>query len=93
MAGLELAATGADVRIYERSERVPDDRGAGIVMQPETLHVLTSRCGLREEERFAAPRFLRSATGKPWRSKVLRMSRAKSSLTFLIMKRHELICL
>jgi 2-polyprenyl-6-methoxyphenol hydroxylase-like FAD-dependent oxidoreductase len=50
MAGLELAAAGADVRIYERSERVPDDRGAGIVMQPETLHVLTSRGGLREEE-------------------------------------------
>jgi 2-polyprenyl-6-methoxyphenol hydroxylase-like FAD-dependent oxidoreductase len=50
MAGLELAAAGADMRIYERSERMPDDRGAGIVMQPETLHVLTSRCGLREEE-------------------------------------------
>jgi len=31
MAGLELAAAGAEVRIYERSERVPDDRGAGII--------------------------------------------------------------
>jgi 2-polyprenyl-6-methoxyphenol hydroxylase-like FAD-dependent oxidoreductase len=50
MAGLELAAASADVRIYESSGRVPDDRGAGIVMQPETLHVLTSRCRLREEE-------------------------------------------
>ena len=28
-----------------------DDRGAGIVMQPETLQMLTQRCGLAEEDR------------------------------------------
>jgi 2-polyprenyl-6-methoxyphenol hydroxylase-like FAD-dependent oxidoreductase len=50
MAGIELKAAGVDVEIYERSERVPDDRGAGIVMQPETLHMLTARCGLSESE-------------------------------------------
>ena len=49
MSGLELAAAGADVRIYERSEREPDDRGAGIVMQPETQRMLSVHAGLREE--------------------------------------------
>jgi 2-polyprenyl-6-methoxyphenol hydroxylase-like FAD-dependent oxidoreductase len=50
MTGLELLAAGADVHIYERSRRMPDDRGAGIVMQPETLNILTRRCGLREDQ-------------------------------------------
>ncbi len=40
MAGLELRSAGCDVTICERSGRVLDDRGAGIVMQPETLHLL-----------------------------------------------------
>src|SRR5712671_3006019 len=39
-AGLELASVGCDVSIFERSDRVLDDRGAGIVMQAETLHLL-----------------------------------------------------
>jgi len=50
MAGLELRAAGVPVSIHERSERVLDDRGAGIVMQPETQQVLIKRCGLRQEE-------------------------------------------
>ena len=50
MAGLELRAAGLPVSIHERSERVLDDRGAGIVMQPETQRVLIKRCGLRQEE-------------------------------------------
>jgi 2,6-dihydroxypyridine 3-monooxygenase len=50
MAGLELLAAGADVHIFERSGRVLDDRGAGIVMQPHTLRILTERCGLDEAQ-------------------------------------------
>jgi 2-polyprenyl-6-methoxyphenol hydroxylase-like FAD-dependent oxidoreductase len=49
-AGLELQAAGLRVSIHERSERVLDDRGAGIVMQPETHQLLSERCGLREEQ-------------------------------------------
>ncbi len=48
--GLELQHAGCDVEIFERSPRVLDDRGAGIVMQAETLHLLTRRCGLAEDE-------------------------------------------
>ena len=50
MAGLELRAAGLPVSIHERSERVLDDRGAGIVMQAETQRILIRRCGLRQEE-------------------------------------------
>jgi 2-polyprenyl-6-methoxyphenol hydroxylase-like FAD-dependent oxidoreductase len=50
VAGLELRAAGLPVSIHERSERVLDDRGAGIVMQPDTQQVLIKRCGLRQEE-------------------------------------------
>jgi 2-polyprenyl-6-methoxyphenol hydroxylase-like FAD-dependent oxidoreductase len=49
-AGLELQAAGLQVSIHERSERVLDDRGAGIVMQPETQRLLSERCGLHEEQ-------------------------------------------
>jgi 2-polyprenyl-6-methoxyphenol hydroxylase-like FAD-dependent oxidoreductase len=49
-AGLELRAAGLQVSIHERSERVLDDRGAGIVMQPETQQILIRRCGLKEDE-------------------------------------------
>jgi 2-polyprenyl-6-methoxyphenol hydroxylase-like FAD-dependent oxidoreductase len=38
------------VSIHERSERVLDDRGAGIVMQPDTQQILIERCGLKEDE-------------------------------------------
>jgi 2-polyprenyl-6-methoxyphenol hydroxylase-like FAD-dependent oxidoreductase len=34
-AGIELHHAGCDVEIFERSPRVLDDRGAGIVMQAE----------------------------------------------------------
>ena len=47
-AGLELRAAGLRVSIHERSERVLDDRGAGIVLQPDTQQILSERCGLRE---------------------------------------------
>ena len=50
MTGTELWKAGADVRIYERSTRVLDDRGAGIVMQPETSHFLVECCGLDPEK-------------------------------------------
>jgi 2-polyprenyl-6-methoxyphenol hydroxylase-like FAD-dependent oxidoreductase len=50
MTGIEMAAAGCDVHIYERCERVLDDRGAGIVMQAETRHFLVDRCGLSERE-------------------------------------------
>jgi 2-polyprenyl-6-methoxyphenol hydroxylase-like FAD-dependent oxidoreductase len=36
MSGIELRAAGVAVFIHERSDGVLDDRGAGIVMQPET---------------------------------------------------------
>lgn len=49
-AGLELRAAGLQVSIHERSARVLDDRGAGIVMQPETQQILIRRCGLKEDE-------------------------------------------
>jgi 2-polyprenyl-6-methoxyphenol hydroxylase-like FAD-dependent oxidoreductase len=49
-AGLELRAAGLQVSIHERSERVLDDRGAGIVMQSETQQFLSERCGLRQEQ-------------------------------------------
>ena len=49
-AGLELKAAGLRVSIHERSERVLDDRGAGIVLQPETVQLLSERCGLRGEQ-------------------------------------------
>jgi 2-polyprenyl-6-methoxyphenol hydroxylase-like FAD-dependent oxidoreductase len=50
MAGIESLHAGCDVEIFERSPRALDDRGAGIVMQSETLHMLTHRCGLAEDE-------------------------------------------
>lgn len=49
MMGLELRAAGMRTVIHERSGRVEDDRGAGIVMQPETLRILSVRCGVPEE--------------------------------------------
>jgi 2-polyprenyl-6-methoxyphenol hydroxylase-like FAD-dependent oxidoreductase len=49
-AGLELKAAGLRVSVHERSERVLDDRGAGIVLQPETVQLLSERCGLRGEQ-------------------------------------------
>ncbi len=48
MAGLELRSAGCHVTICERSDRVLDDRGAGIVMQAETLHLLKKH-GLADE--------------------------------------------
>jgi 2-polyprenyl-6-methoxyphenol hydroxylase-like FAD-dependent oxidoreductase len=50
MSGIELRAAGVVVSIHERSDRVLDDRGAGIVMQPGTLGILTGRCGLKENQ-------------------------------------------
>jgi hypothetical protein len=48
MSGIELRAAGVAVSIHERSDL--DDRGAGIVMQPGTLGILTGRCGLKENQ-------------------------------------------
>ena len=39
-AGVCLRAAGWRVNVFERSQVVMDDRGAGIVLQPETLHLL-----------------------------------------------------
>lgn len=50
MTGLELRAAGTAVEIYERSRRTPDDRGAGIVMQPETMDLLRRHAHLTEDE-------------------------------------------
>src|SRR5258705_12040984 len=50
MAGIESLHAGCDVEIFGRSPSALDDRGAGIVMQSETLHMLTHRCGLAEDE-------------------------------------------
>jgi hypothetical protein len=49
-AGIELRTAGLQVSIHECSERVLDDRGAGIVMQPDTQQILIERCGLHEEK-------------------------------------------
>ena len=50
MTALELRAAGAEVEVFERSQRVLDDRGAGIVMQAETLEMLTARGTMQEAE-------------------------------------------
>ena len=39
-AGVCLRAAGWRVNIFERSQGVMDDRGAGIVLQPQTLNLL-----------------------------------------------------
>jgi 2-polyprenyl-6-methoxyphenol hydroxylase-like FAD-dependent oxidoreductase len=50
MTGIVLKALDLDVHIYERSPRVLDDRGAGIVLQAETEIFLTQYAGLRSEQ-------------------------------------------
>ena len=50
MTGIVLEAAGMDVDIYERSPKVLDDRGAGIVMQAETETFLTQYGGLKPEQ-------------------------------------------
>src|SRR5260221_3465223 len=47
MTGIVMKAIGVDARIYERSPKVLDDRGAGIVMQAETETFLTQYGGLK----------------------------------------------
>src|SRR3984885_8008954 len=50
MTGIVMKAIGVDAHIFERSPRVLDDRGAGIVMQAETEIYLTQFAGLRTEQ-------------------------------------------
>jgi 2-polyprenyl-6-methoxyphenol hydroxylase-like FAD-dependent oxidoreductase len=50
MTGIVMKAIGVDAHIYERSPKVLDDRGAGIVMQAETEIFLTQYAGLRPEQ-------------------------------------------
>ena len=50
MTGIVMKAIGVDAHIYERSPKVLDDRGAGIVMQAETETFLTQYAGLRREQ-------------------------------------------
>ena len=50
MTGIALKAIGVDAHIYERSPKVLDDRGAGIVMQAETETFLTQYANLRPEQ-------------------------------------------
>src|SRR5260221_5294030 len=47
MTGIVMKAIGVDARIYERSPKVLDDRGAGIVMQAETETFLTQYGGFK----------------------------------------------
>ncbi len=49
MTGIVLKASGMDVDIYERSPKVLDDRGAGIVIQAETETFLTLYGGLKPD--------------------------------------------
>lgn len=50
MTGIELLRAGADPHIYEQSTHFLDDRGAGIVVQPETSDFLINRCGVKPKE-------------------------------------------
>ena len=50
MTGIVMKAIGVDAHIYERSPKVLDDRGAGIVMQAETETFLTQYAGLSPEQ-------------------------------------------
>jgi 2-polyprenyl-6-methoxyphenol hydroxylase-like FAD-dependent oxidoreductase len=50
MTGIVMKAIGVDAHIYERSAKVLDDRGAGIVMQAETETFLTQYAGLCPEQ-------------------------------------------
>jgi 2-polyprenyl-6-methoxyphenol hydroxylase-like FAD-dependent oxidoreductase len=50
MTGIVMRAIGVEAHIFERSPRVLDDRGAGIVMQAETETFLTQYAGLRPEQ-------------------------------------------
>ena len=50
MTGIVMKAIGLDAHIYERSPKVLDDRGAGIVMQAETETFLTQYAGLSPEQ-------------------------------------------
>jgi 2-polyprenyl-6-methoxyphenol hydroxylase-like FAD-dependent oxidoreductase len=50
MTGIVMKSVGVDAHIYERSLKVLDDRGAGIVMQAETETFLTQYAGLRPEQ-------------------------------------------
>jgi 2-polyprenyl-6-methoxyphenol hydroxylase-like FAD-dependent oxidoreductase len=50
MTGIVLKAIGVEARIYERSPKVLDNRGAGIVMQAETETFLTQYAGLGPEQ-------------------------------------------
>jgi 2-polyprenyl-6-methoxyphenol hydroxylase-like FAD-dependent oxidoreductase len=50
MTGIVMKEAGAQVDIYERSDKVLDDRGAGIVMQAETETFLTQYARLKPEQ-------------------------------------------
>src|SRR3984893_12525731 len=47
-AGILLRKIGWEVNIFERSPQSPSDRGAGIVMQQETLELLRL-CGAKDD--------------------------------------------
>ena len=50
-AGIVLRKIGWEVNVYERSSQSLSDRGAGIVMQPETLDMLRL-CGAKTDAEF-----------------------------------------
>jgi 2-polyprenyl-6-methoxyphenol hydroxylase-like FAD-dependent oxidoreductase len=50
MTGIVMKVAEADVHIYERTQKVLDDRGAGIVLQAETKAFLRNVCRLRPEK-------------------------------------------
>jgi hypothetical protein len=50
MTRIVLKAMGVHTHIFERAQRILDDRGAGIVMLAETEIFLTQYAGLRSEQ-------------------------------------------
>jgi 2-polyprenyl-6-methoxyphenol hydroxylase-like FAD-dependent oxidoreductase len=68
MTGIVLKAVGLDVHIYERSPRVLDDRGAGIVMQAETEIFLTQDAGLRSEQTGVMLKYRQYLNSRPGRT-------------------------
>ncbi|OXY88037.1 hypothetical protein BEK98_42865 [Streptomyces diastatochromogenes] len=62
-----LAELGLDVTVWERSAGRPDDRGAGIVLQPSVAWFLSMFCGV-DPDRISVPVTHRQFFGRDGRS-------------------------
>ncbi|OIJ95686.1 hypothetical protein BIV24_08440 [Streptomyces colonosanans] len=62
-----LAELGLDVTVWERSAGRPDDRGAGIVLQPSVAWFLSTFCGV-DPDRISVPVTHRQFFGRDGRS-------------------------